>query len=93
MGLNLFHKKAPFDAQTMVSITELGKNEIDGDMIKGDSWTILATLDQHSPRSISNLARECRKDIHKTSRIIMQLRGQQFVRVSDFGGEHEVSNN
>jgi DNA-binding MarR family transcriptional regulator len=83
MPMNLFAKKPVFDAATMVSITELGKNEIDGDMIKGHSWQILAALDQHSPRSVSNLARDSRVDIHKTSKTVQMLRNQRFVRVND----------
>jgi hypothetical protein len=84
---NPFKKKSPFDASTMVSITELGKNEIDGDMIRGHSWQILASLDQHSPRSISNIAREARIDVHKTSKEVQRLRVQRFVRVNDFAEE------
>lgn len=87
MQLNPFRAKPVFDANTQVSITEQGKAEIDGDMVRGASWQVLATLDQHSPRTVSNIARETRQDLHRTSKTVQMLRQQQLVRVNDFSGD------
>lgn len=87
MGIDIFKKKPAYDAHTQVSITQSGQDEVDGDYIKGGEFIVLASLSQHSPKTVTNLARDVRMDTRQVSKIVQQLRAKGYAKINDFSGE------
>ena len=85
--MDLFHKKPAYDAHTQVSITSTGQDEIDGEFIKGSEFVVLASLSQHSPKTVTNLARDVRMDTRQVSKVVQQLRAKGYAKINDFSGE------
>jgi len=84
MGLlDRFKKSSNLDADAQIALTEEGKRAVDRMMVQGKGYTIVASLDEHSPRSMSNLCRENRMDIHATQHEVNKLRRQGLVRIID----------
>ena len=78
---NFRPERRTIGADSMCALTEDGKRAVDKQMVEGKSWPILMTLDEHSPRSISDLSRECRIDIHQMKRQVDKLERQRMVRI------------
>jgi DNA-binding MarR family transcriptional regulator len=70
---------------TMVALTDDGKRMFDQMMIKGKAHKVLAILDEHSPRSISDISRECEMNYHRIKGEVDKLRRQNMVRVFSYG--------
>jgi hypothetical protein len=80
-------KKPSVAASSMVSITENGHKAVDGDMETGDGFAVLSILDEHSPMSVSGIARTSRVDVFRTGKIVEKLRNQGKVSVSEYSDE------
>jgi hypothetical protein len=81
MGIPFFgNKTSEFDSATMISITEGGKAALNSEVVKNiNQYAILSSLDQHSPRSLSDLSKEAQQNINQTKREIMTLKRQKMV--------------
>ncbi len=80
--LNPFSRDSGFDAETMVSLTEEGHNALASDTVKNmKAFSILQTLDEHSPRSLSDLAKESRMNIFVTKNEVKKLKRQGMVKI------------
>lgn len=80
-------KNQTIPASAMVSITETGKRSADADMERGNAFIILSELDDHSPQSVSNLARGCKIDTFRMSKEVERLRRQGKVSTNDFNDD------
>lgn len=82
--MSIFHKEQP-DANAMISITEEGKQAIDSDMVSNmRHYAILAELDQHSPQSLSSLAKSAKANIYVMKKEVDMLQKQGMVRQNSF---------
>ncbi len=78
-------KRPSISASSMVSITDnVGRKAADSDTEIGDPFTILSVLNDHSPMSVSGLARECRIDVFRTAKVVEKLRNQGKVSVNEY---------
>jgi len=68
-------------ADSMVALQEDGKRAVDKQISDAKAWPVLVSLDEHSPRSVSDLSRECRIDIHQMKRLVQKLERQRMVRI------------
>jgi len=66
----------------MVAITDSGNRT--ADLERGDRFVILSELSENSPQSVGSLARSCRMDIFRTSKIIAQLQRQGKVNTREY---------
>ena len=66
---------------SMCALTEDGKRAVDKQMSDAKAWPVLMSLDEHSPRSVGDLSRECRIDIHQMKRLVDKLERQRMVRI------------
>jgi len=73
-------EKRTIGSETMVALTEDGKRAVDKQIADAKAWPVLMALDEHSPRSVSDLSRECRIDIHQMKRLVSKLERQRMVR-------------
>ena len=84
MGLkDIFNRSSGFDANTMVSITDSGQHAIDQDQVRElNKYSILAALEQHSPRSLSELSRETKLRIQVVKNEVTKMSTQKLVKAS-----------
>ena len=72
-----------FEANTMVSITDTGQHILDQDQVTNiNHYAILAALEQHSPRSLSDLSKETKLRIQLVKKEITKLSQQKMVKAS-----------
>lgn len=67
-------------ASTSVGITEQGKREVSRFSSRGDSFTILAVLEDRSPQTISQVADEANMPINEVTQKLKILQRQGYVR-------------
>lgn len=83
--MNILDKFRPerrtIGADSMCALTEDGKRSVDKQMADAKAWPVLMCLDEHSPRSVGDLSRECRIDIHQMKRLVDKLERQRQVRI------------
>ena len=68
-------------AESMVALTDDGKRAVDKLMADSRSLPALLALDEHSPRSVMDLSRECKIDLSQMKKIVFRLDKQRLVRV------------
>lgn len=64
---------------TMAGITEIGKDCVQHQLARGITFEILATLNEHSPRSIKELANEIDEPVSDVKVRIKTLERQGYV--------------
>lgn len=81
---NIFNRQASgFDANTLVSITDSGQHCLDQDQVKEiNRYEILSSLEQHSPRSLSDLAKDTHLRITVVKNEITKMAAQKLVKAS-----------
>lgn len=85
--MGLFHRNE-VDASIMVKLTEDGKKAIDSDSVKDmKQYAVVAALDQHSPQSMSSLAKETRLNIFLAKKTVERLQKQGMVCTVDYNNQ------
>lgn len=78
----LLNRHSEFDTHTMVMITESGKEALEQDLVTPiRQYSILSSLDQHSPRSLSDLAKESQLPIGVVKNEVIKLKRQKMIKM------------
>jgi len=81
MGL-FSHRRANISKDTSVGITEEGKRIAERVMSRGRMFAILSLLNDHSPRSVSDISNGTQIDVNEVKRRIITLAKQGYVRLT-----------
>lgn len=74
-------KQQQVKASTVVGITESGKREAERYISKGDDFAVLASLDEKSPQSMSQLAEDTHLSFSDVVQRVKRLSKQGYVRL------------
>lgn len=83
MPLRLFGRGTPkLTRQTIVRLTEAGKQLVEQDLAQGRNYAILSTLEDRPHCSIGDIAEEKDMDIEEVKERILTMAKQGFIGLS-----------
>lgn len=80
--MGLFNRRLHLSKDTMVGITEQGKRTAERVLAKGRMFAILSLLNDHSPRTISDISTGTQIEVEEVKRRVKVLAGQGYVRLT-----------
>ena len=73
-------QEAKITASMSVGITEIGIKTVEQELARGGTYVILSLLHEHSPRIISDIARETDIPIEETKERVRVLAKNGYIR-------------
>ena len=80
--MGFFSKEPKLSSHSMIGITEVGKKTAQQELARGPTFAILSLLDEHTPRSIGEIAEETQIDISEVKERLKILGKQGYIRIT-----------
>lgn len=77
-----FRREPKLTTQVAVGLTEVGKRTAEKSLTSGPEFAIMSLLNEHSPRSIGEIAEELDMNADEVKERIRRMMKQGYVRIS-----------